>query len=171
MSDENEKFTKSNCKSNRDSITGLGQRLESDPSYLKDFRRNWIYNKDLCGRLLILAFAVDSIMECPGEGSMNEILWTYDLDLMSESTKSLKKKFLNWKGAFESKGLKVNIKKTKMMMTGSKGKVDSCIKWGKRAMTNLVLCSKCGKWVHGRCARMKWVSSTLAKGFACKEMC
>ena len=40
MSDENAKFTKSNCKSDRDSIAGLGQPLEWDPSYLKDFRRN-----------------------------------------------------------------------------------------------------------------------------------
>ena len=36
-----------------------------------------------------------------------------------------------------------------------------------RVITNLVLCTKCGKLVYGRCAKMK-VSSTLAKGFLCE---
>ena len=29
---------------------------------------------------------------------------------------------------------------------------------------------KCGKWVHGSCAKRKRVTSTLAKGFVC-ELC
>ena len=35
-------------------------------------------------------------------------------------------------------------------------------------MVNSAMCTKCGKWVHGRCAKIKKVTSTLAKGFACK---
>ena len=35
-------------------------------------------------------------------------------------------------------------------------------------MANLVMRTKCCKWVHGRCAKMKRVTSTLAKGFVCK---
>ena len=35
-------------------------------------------------------------------------------------------------------------------------------------MANLVMCTKCGKWVHNRCAKMKRVTSTLARGFVCK---
>ena len=31
-----------------------------------------------------------------------------------------------------------------------------------------VMCTKCGKWVHGRCAKMKRVTLTLAKGFVCE---
>ena len=38
---------------------------------------------------------------------------------------------------------------------------------GNRVMANSVLCTKFGKWVHGRCAKMKRVTSTLAKGFIC----
>ena len=37
-------------------------------------------------------------------------------------------------------------------------------------MANSVMCTKSGKWVHGRCAKMKWVNSTLAKDFVC-ELC
>ena len=59
------------------------------------------------------------------------------------------------------------------MVSGSKGevlksKVDPCAKCGKRVMANSVMCTKCGKWVHGRCAKKKRVTSTLAKGFVCK---
>ena len=86
---------------------------------------------------------------------------------------NLKEKFLKWRKAFESKGLKVNLKKTKVMVSGSKGevlksKVDPCAKCGKRVMANSVMCTKCGKWVHGRCAKMKRVTSTLEKGFVCE---
>ena len=74
---------------------------------------------------------------------------------------------------FECKGLKANIKKTKVMMSGSKGeilksKVHPCANCDKRVMANLVMCTKCGKWVYGRCAKMNRVTSTLAKGFVCK---
>ena len=36
---------------------------------------------------------------------------------------NLKEKSLKWKEAFESKGLKVNLKKTKVMVSGSKDEV------------------------------------------------
>ena len=76
---------------------------------------------------------------------------------------------------FESKGLKVNLKKTKVMASGSKGevlksKVDPCAKWGNRVMANSMMCTKCCKWVHGRCTKMKRVTLTLAKDFVC-ELC
>ena len=46
---------------------------------------------------------------------MNEILYADDLVLMSESIESLKEKFLKWKEAFESNGVKVNLRKTEVM--------------------------------------------------------
>ena len=69
----------------------------------------------------------------------------------------------------------MKLKKTKAIMSGSKGealksKVDPCGKSGKRVMANLVMCTKCGKWVHGRCMNIRRVTSALAKGFVC-ELC
>ena len=89
---------------------------------------------------------------------------------MSDSIENLKKKFLKWKEAFERKGLKVNLKKNKVMVNGSKGEVlkskaDPCAKCGKR-----VMCTKCGKWVHGRCAKMKRVTLLWQK-FCLQTMC
>ena len=63
----------------------------------------------------------------------------------------------------------MNLKKTKVMVSGSKGevlksKVDPCAKC---VTANSMTCTKCGKWVHGRCGKMKKATSTLAKGFVC----
>ena len=79
-----------------------------------------------------------------------EILYADDLVLMNESTENLKEKFLKWKEAFESKWLKGNLRKTKVIVSGSKGevlksKVDPRTKSGKTVMANSVMCTKCGK--------------------------
>ena len=67
--------------------------------------------------LLLFAIAVDVILENAREGLMNEILYEDGLVLMSESMENLKEKFLKRKKAFECKGLKVNLKKTKVMVS------------------------------------------------------
>ena len=119
---------------------------------------------------LLFANAVDAISENAREGLINEIMNVDDLVLMSESIENLKK-FLKWKEESESKGLKVNLKKTKMMVGGLKGeafrsKVDPSVKCGKRVMENLVMCTNCSKWVYGRCAKRKRVTSTHFKMIA-----
>ena len=67
---------------------------------------------------LLFAIAMDVISKNAREGLMNKILYADDLVLMSESMENLKK-ILKWKEAFESKRLKVNFKKTKVMMSSS----------------------------------------------------
>ena len=113
-------------------------------------------------------------MEHTKEGLRNENLSPGDLVLIGWSTENLRVKSLKCKKAFESKGLKVNLKEATVMTSGSKGeilksKVGLCAKCGKRVMVNSVLCTKCGKWVYGGCAKMKNISSTLAIGFVCKQ--
>ena len=61
---------------------------------------------------------MDVVLENAREGLMNEILYADDLILMSESVENLKEKLLQWKEAFISKRLKVNFKKTKVMVNG-----------------------------------------------------
>ena len=77
--------------------------------------------------------------------------------LMSENFEDLWERFQRWRGASESKGMKVNIRKTKMMVSDAKGeivcsKVDPCGICGKRVMSNAVLCTVCKKWMHARYA-------------------
>ena len=94
--------------------------------------------------------------------------------LMSENLEDLRERFQRWRGALESKGIKVNIRKTKMMVSGAEGeivrsKVDPCGICGKRVISNAVLCTMCKKWIHGRCAQTKKVSSSFAQQFICRR--
>ena len=109
---------------------------------------------------LVFAIVVDVVMESVRNGLMSEMLYADDLVLMSETMEGLREKFWKWKEAFESKGLKVNLGKTKVVVSGAEGevsvsKVDPCGICGMRVMANSVLCVKCGKWIHGRCVNSK----------------
>ena len=85
--------------------------------------------------LSLLAFAIvfDVVTESAREGLMSEMLYADDLALTSEMMVGLREKFRKWrKEAFESKGLKVNLGETKVMVSGSEGevsasKVDPCV--------------------------------------------
>ena len=48
-----------------------------------------------------------------------------------------------------------------------KSKIDPCGVCGRRVMANSVLCTKCGNWVHGRCAKIKRATARLAMHFVC----
>ena len=38
---------------------------------------------------------------------------------------------------------------------------------GRRVMANSVLCTKCGNWVHGKCAKIRRATARLAMHFVC----
>ena len=94
---------------------------------------------------------------------------------MRQSTVA-KSKFLKCKEAFESKGLKVRLGKTKVMVSGgntkdglSMSKVDPCGVRSLRVMANSVLCVQCGKLIHGRCAGLKRLAAKVLGDFACRK--
>ena len=121
---------------------------------------------------LLFAIVVDVITESVRNGLISEMLYVDDLVLTSESMEGLREKFWKWREAVESKGLKVNVGKTKVVVSGAEGevtvsKVDPCGIFGKRVMTNSVLCVKCRKWIHGRCVKVKWVTLRLGRYFVC----
>ena len=100
------------------------------------------------------------------------MLYADDLVLTSETMEGLREKFWKWKEAFESSGLKVNLGKTKVVVSGAEGevtvsKIDPCGICGKRVMASSVLCVKCRKWIHGRCAKVKRVTLRLGRDFVC----
>jgi len=72
---------------------------------------------------LLFSIVLDVISENVKEGLMYEILYADDLCLISENMDDLKEKFYKWKEALEAKGLKVNLRKTKVMMSGIEGKI------------------------------------------------
>ena len=62
------------------------------------------------------AVMVDVVTEFAREGVLSELLYADDLVLMSETIEGLRKKLLKLKDAIESKGQKVNLGKTKVMV-------------------------------------------------------
>ena len=80
---------------------------------------------------------------------------------MSETIDGLRNKFLKWKEAYESKGRKVNLGKTKLDSVGIakdglyKSKVFHCCVCSFRVKANTVFCVQCDKWINNRCTAMK----------------
>ena len=67
----------------------------------------------------LFAVVVDVVTEFAWEGALNAFLCADDLVLMSEAIEGLRNKLLKWKEDFESKGLTVNLGKSKVMVSGS----------------------------------------------------
>ena len=59
---------------------------------------------------LLFAIVVEVITENARRGVVNELLYSDDLAVMSETMEDLQERFWNWKDALESKGLKVNTR-------------------------------------------------------------
>ena len=139
---------------------GAKTRVRVGSAYSEEFEvKDGVHQGSVLSPLLF-AIVVDVVTENARRGVVNELLYADDLILMSETMEDLKKRFWNWKNALESKALKVNTRKTKLMVSGSEGKlfkskIDSCGVCGRRVMANSVLCTKCENWVHGRCAKIK----------------
>ena len=66
---------------------------------------------------LLSAIVIDVVTNEIKEGMLQESLYADDLVLISETVAKLHTKFYCLKSAFESKGLKVNIVKTKVMVS------------------------------------------------------
>ena len=152
------------------------QRPESERilSCERSLRLKWGCTKDLCCHLFVVV--VDVVIEFAREGALSELLHAGDLVLISETIERLRNKFLKWKESFEIKGLKVNLRKTNVMVSGgitkdgmSKSKVDPCGVCSLRVKVNSVLCLQCGKWIHGRCARGKMATPKFSRNFTCRK--
>ena len=102
---------------------------------------------------LLLAIAVDVKTEYAKKRLMNKMLHANDMVLINNIIEHLRKKFSKWKKTFESKGLNINLTKTKVIVSGSKdevlrSKVDPYAKCGKKVMASSVVCTKCSEKVR-----------------------
>src|SRR6202142_2000823 len=90
-----------------------------------------------------------------------ELLYADDLVLIAETEKLLMEKIDAWRRGLEAGGLRVNFGKTKIMRCGiDSGQVKSSGKypWGvcrKGVGRNSIMCSKCRKWIHKKCSKIK----------------
>ena len=153
---------------------GEKTRVRMGSAYLEEFEVKVGVHQGSVLSPLLFAIVVDGITENAGRGVVNELPNADDLVIMSEVMEDLKERVWNWKDALESKGLKVNITKSKVMVSGSEGelykrKIDPCGVCARRVMANSVLCTKCRNWVHGKCAKIKRATARLATHFVCSK--
>ena len=117
---------------------------------------------------------IDEVTENVRKGWMKQILYAHDLVRMGKTMEELRENFDEWREAFKRKGMRVNLGKTKLMVSemgeeAFDSTIDPCGMSGTRVMSNSVLCTACGKWVHARCMDKKKVSVYVNKNFVCKK--
>ena len=104
---------------------------------------------------------------------MWELLYADDLALTAEIQEEVELMFGEWRRAVERRGLKVNLEKTKMMVTG--GEVGDVVRVGRYPCgvcgrgvgANSVLCTACGKWRHKRCSGLGRLNAVAVLLFWC----
>ena len=95
-----------------------------------------------------------------------ELLYADDLALIAE-------RLNEWKDNVESKGMRVSMNKTKVMMSAECQKVkEKAVRWpcgvcSKGVGSNSLQCTSCQKWVHKKCRGIKSSMSKVAKSFMC----
>ena len=97
-------------------------------------------------------------------GTPWELLYADDLVLVAVTEDELRRKVDNWKEKLEIKGLRVNVLKTKVMVSGKNmgslkdsGKFP-CGVCRKGVGSNSIFCVGCSLWIHKKCSK---ISGTL----------
>jgi len=98
-----------------------------------------------------------------------ELLYADDLAVIAETEEELIKRLNEWKDNMESKGMRVNMNKTKVMISGKHQKVrQKAVRWpcevcSKGVGSNSLQCTGCQKWVRKKCSGIKGSMSKVAK--------
>ena len=91
------------------------------------------------------------------KGDPLELLYADDLILTAETREEVWEMFNKWKDAMELRGLRINLSKTKLLVTGKSGRpIESgnypCGVCGRGVGRNSIECTTCGKWCHFPCS-------------------
>ena len=123
---------------------------------------------------ILFAIVLEALFQGSSAGLPWELLYADDLVIMADILDELSVKLERWKAELSAKGLKVNTKKTKIMI--SKPGVDPaqntekypCSVCSKGAGSNSIQCTKCKQWVHAQCSRLKGKLAEV-KDFVCNS--
>ena len=94
-------------------------------------------------------------------GCLWEILYADDLMISAQPVDELLVKLRIWRSEIEKKGLKVNMGKTKLIVSGSnldvlkKSGKHSCVVCQAGVGKNAIQCGGCRQWVHMKCSDIK----------------
>ena len=104
-----------------------------------------------------------------------ELLYADDLVVIAETEDELIKRLNKLKDNMESKGMRVNMNKTKVMISGERQKVrQKAVRWprgvcSKGVGSSSLQCTSCQKWVHKKCSGIKGSMSKVMKSFICSD--
>jgi len=82
------------------------------------------------------------------------LLYADDLVVIAETEYNLIKRLNEWKDDVENRGMRVNMNKIKVMISGERQKVmQNDVRWpcsvsGRGVGNNSIECTSCHKWVH-----------------------
>jgi len=100
-----------------------------------------------------------------------ELLYADDLVVIAETEEDLIKRLNEWKNNVENRGMRVNINKTKVMISGERQKLlQKAARWpygvcGRGVGSNSIQCMSCQKWVHKKCSGIKGSMYNVIKSF------
>jgi len=109
------------------------------------------------------------IVECFTTALPWELLHTDDLAVIAETEEKLIKRLNEWKDNVESKGMRVSMNKTKVMINGERQMVrQKAVRWpcgvcSKGVGSNSLQCTSCQICVHKKCSGIKGSMSKVAK--------
>ena len=127
-----------------------------------------------CSQPVLFISVTEALSHYFRTGCPWELLCADDLVIIAEIFSELLEKVRVWKANLESKGLRVNVGKTKILVSvydapkpvdGSKFPCGVC---DKAIGINSIKCHTCGFWVHKRCSNIK-VFLKPDTDFKCKK--
>ena len=120
--------------------------------------------------IVMEALSLEFRVSCPWE-----LLYADDLAILSDSLEDLKARLAIWKTSLESYGLRVNVEKTKILVSSSEFKriahnnpKHPCGVCNFGVGANSILCTVCNLWVHKKCTGING-HLTRIRNFVCNK--
>jgi len=94
--------------------------------------------------------------------------------VIAETEEDLIKRLNEWKDFVENRGMRVNVNKTKVMISAEWQKVtQKAVRWpcgvcGRGVSSNSIQCTSCKKRVHRKCSGVKGSMYKVMKSFICR---
>ena len=101
-------------------------------------------------------------------------MYADDLVVIAEKEDDLIKRLNEWKDSMENRGMRVNMNKTKVMISGECQKqVQKAVRWPcgvcrRGVSSNSIQSISCRKWLHKKCSGIKGSVVKVVKSFTCK---
>ena len=138
--------------------TNAKSRVRVNNSYTDEFEVNVGVHQGSVLSPLLFIIVLEALSREFRTGCPWELLYADDLVIVDETLDGLTSKLRSWKEEMEKKGLRVNVDKTKIMVSGlnlhslkDSGKFP-CAVCRTGTGNNSIYCGSCAHWVHKKCS-------------------